>query len=183
MTDYLFFLIDFGINILLLHLPNRYNLKIFSKLFRAEKMKIRFIIALAAVFAAIGFGVSSSFQTAESAGGALNSKCAIPSFQTAYGQAKAVFVGEVAAEEKQGDIRTFDFKIEKYWKGADAQNIEILVYETARYQAWFKTGGKYLIYADADEGGKLHVGRCSRSRDVEGAEEDLQKLGKGKIPR
>jgi len=179
----LFFLIDFRINILLLHLPNRYNLKIFSKVFQAEKMKIRFIIALAAVISAIGFGFSSNYQMAESAGGALNSKCAIPSFQSAYGQAKAVFVGEVVGEEKQGDIRTFDFKVEKYWKGADAGHVEILVYETARYQAWFKKGGKYLICADTDEDGKLHVGRCSRSRDVEDAEEDLQKLGKGKIPR
>ena len=60
---------------------------------------------------------------------------------------------------------------------------EIHVYETSRFQAWFKKGGKYLIYAPADEDGKLRVGRCSRSRDVENAEEDLQKLGKGKIPR
>ena len=145
-------------------------------------MKIRFIVAFVAVFSAIGFGFSSNFQTAESAG-SLNSKCAIPSFQTAYSQAKAVFVGEVVGEEKQGDTRTFDFKVEKYWKGANAENVEILVYETARFQAWFKKGGKYLIYAGGDEDGKLHVGRCSRSRDVEDAEEDLQKLGKGKIPR
>ena len=86
-------------------------------------------------------------------------------------------------EEKDGDTRTFDFKVEKYWKGADAERVEILVYETARYQAWFKKSGKYLIYATADEDGKLRVGRCSRSRDLENAEEDLQKLGKGKVPR
>lgn len=145
-------------------------------------MKIRFIIALAFVFSAIVFGFSSNFQKAE---GAVNfkSRCAIASFQTAYNQSKAVFVGEVVGDEKDGDTRKFDFKIEKYWKGADAKNVEILVYETSRYQAWFKKGEKYLIYAVADEDGKLHVGRCSRSRDVENAEEDLQKLGKAKIPR
>ena len=145
-------------------------------------MKIKLFIAFAAFFSAIGLGFSSNLQTEEGAGG-FGRKCGIPSFQAAYGQSKAVFVGEVVGEEKQGDTRTFDFKVEKYWKGASSQHVEILVYETARYQAWFKEGGKYLIYASADGDGKLHVGRCSRSRDVEDAGEDLQKLGKGKIPR
>ena len=150
-------------------------------------MKIRFLIALAAVvFLAIGFGFSSNFQTAESArvinrGG----KCAIPAFPAAYRQSKAVFVGEVVGEEKRGDTRYFDFKVEKYWKGKSAGRIEIAVAETTRYQAWFKKGGKYLVYAtgDRDLDGALYVGRCSRSRDADDAAEDLQKLGKGKSPR
>ena len=147
-------------------------------------MKIRIIVAFAAVFSAIGFGFLSNFQKAESAGAInFNLKCAIAPFQSAYQQSKSVFVGEVVSEEKDGDTRTFNFKVEKYWKGKSAKNIRILVYETTRYQAWFKKGGKYLVYASGDEDGKLHVGRCSRSRDVDGAEEDLQKLGKGKIPR
>jgi hypothetical protein len=147
-------------------------------------MKIRFIIALAIVFSAIALGFSSNFQTAETAGLVnFNLKCAIASYQSAYSQSKAVFVGEVVGEEKNGDTKTFKFKVEKYWKGKRAKNIEINVYETSRYQAFFKKGEKYLIYATADEDGKLHVGRCSRSRDLDNAEEDLQKLGKGKVPR
>ena len=147
-------------------------------------MKIRFVIAFAAVFSAIGVGFSSNFQTAESAGTVnFGGKCAIQSFQKAFDGSKAVFVGEVVGEEKNGDLRTFDFKVEKYWKGAGARRVEVLVYETARFQAWFKKGGKYLVYAPADENGKLRVYRCSRSRDVDYAEEDLQKLGEGKIPR
>jgi hypothetical protein len=171
---------------LLLPSPNRYNLNNLYKPFQAgkKKMKIRFIIAFAVVFSAMGVIFSSNFQTTESAGSInLNSKCAIASFQSAYQESKAVFIGEVVSEEKNGDIRTFKFEIEKYWKGTDAKNVEILVYETARYQAWFKTGEKYLIYAATDEDGKLRVGRCSRSRDVENAKEDLQQLGKGKTPR
>ena len=147
-------------------------------------MKIRFIIAFTAVFSAIGVGFSSNFQTAESASRVkFGGKCAIPAFRSAYSQSKAVFVGEVVGEEKNGDLRSFDFKVEKYWKGADARRVEVLVYETARFQAWFKKGEKYLIYAPADENGKLRVYRCSRSRDVDNAEEDLQKLGEGKSPR
>src|SRR5215203_622674 len=136
-------------------------------------MKIRFVIAFAAVISATG--LLSNFQTAESASGTVNfgGKCAIQSFQAAFDGSKAVFVGEVVGEEKNGDIRTFDFKVEKYWKGADAKRLEISVYETSRFQAWFKQGGKYLIYAPADEDGHLRVYRCSRSRDLEYAEEDL----------
>ncbi|GEM_PF-4788850 len=145
-------------------------------------MKIRFIIAFAAVFSAIGVGFSSNFQTAESAAD-FGGKCAIQSFQTAYSQSKSVFVGEVVDEEKSGDIKTFNFKVEKYWKGASAKQLKVHVYETSRFQAWFKKGGKYLVYAPADEDDRLRVYRCSRSRDFEDAEEDLQKLGKGKIPR
>ncbi len=139
-------------------------------------MKIRLFIALAVVFAALGIGFSFNFQTAEGA------KCAIPNFQTAYRGSKAVFVGEVVGEEKNGDLRIFDFKVEKYWKGANAKRVRVYVYETARYQAWFKQGGRYLVYAGADADGRLEVGRCSRSRDAEDAE-DLPKLGKGKTPR
>jgi hypothetical protein len=147
-------------------------------------MKFRFVIAFAALASAIGFGFSADFQTAESAGAIIfKSKCAISTFQSSFQQSKAVFVGEVVAEEKNGDTRSFDFKVEKYWKGKDSKHIEILVYETARYQAWFKKGGKYLVYATAGEDESLHVERCSRSRDVENAGEDLQKLGEGKIPR
>ena len=145
-------------------------------------MKIRFVIAFAAFVSAIGFGFSSNFQTAESAAG-FGGKCRIPDFQAAYRESKAVFTGEVVGEEKRGDTRIFDFKLEKYWKGPNDKRVEILVYETARYQAWFKEGGKYLIYASVGNDGKLHVGRCSRSRDIADADEDLQKLGKGKIPR
>jgi len=145
-------------------------------------MKIRFIIALAIVFSAVVFGFSSNFQKAESAVN-FNSKCAIATFQAAYSQSKAVFIGEVVGEEKDGDTKTFDFKVERYWKGKRAKNIKIDVYETSRYQAFFKKGEKYLIYADMNDDGKLSVSRCSRSRDVENAGEDLQKLGKGKVPR
>lgn len=145
-------------------------------------MKIRFVIALAVVLSAFGFGFLPNHQKAESAPG-FGAKCAISSFENAFRQSKAVFLGEVVEEEKQGDNRSFNFKVEKYWKGADAKNVEIQVYETARYQAWFKKGGKYLVYAAEDGEGVLRVGRCSRSRDAEYAEEDLRKLGEGKIPR
>lgn len=143
-------------------------------------MKIRFFIAFAVIVSI--FGLSSDFYRANGAA-ELNAKCRMPNFEEAYEQSKAVFLGEVVEEEKQGDTRRFTFKVEKYWKGANAEQIEISVYETARYQAWFEKDKRYLVYAFEDEDGNLRVGRCSRSNNAENAKDDLQKLGKGKSPR
>ncbi len=145
-------------------------------------MKIKFVAALAAVFSAIGIFLLSNVKVTESAG-LINSRCYIASFKSTYRQSKAVFVGKVVSEEKNGDTKVFKFEVQEYWKGANAKNVEISVYETARYQAWFKKGEKYLIYAGIGEDGKLQIGRCSRSIAAANATEDLKQLGKGKIPR
>jgi hypothetical protein len=145
-------------------------------------MKIRFIVAFAAVFSAIVIFLSSNFQATESAG-FINSRCGVSPFRSAYRQSKVIFVGEVVGEEKDGDNKIIKFEVKEYWKGANTKNIEINVYETTRYQAFFKKGEKYLIYTTAGEDGKLYVSKCSRSTDFANAAEDLRKLGKGKIPR
>ena len=110
-------------------------------------------------------------------------KCAMLPFEAAYRESEAVFVGEVLSAEKKGDDKVFKFKVEKYWKGKNEKNVEVSVYESARFQAWFQTGEKYLVFA-YDEDGKLHdTARCSRSKDLENASEDLTKLGEGKSPK
>ena len=148
-------------------------------------MKIRFILVFAVICAAVGFVFSSDYQSGESAvlfGG--KAKCAIPKQPAAFEEAAAVFVGEILKEEKNGDVRSFEFRVEKYWKGAKREKIRIDVYETTRYQSWFKTGERYLIYATAaSRKGNLRVVRCSRSRAVSEAADDLKQLGKGKNPR
>lgn len=144
-------------------------------------MKSKLIVACAFVFSAIVFAFPTNLTEAESFGAA-NAKCAIPPFKEAFKTASAVFVGRVKSEKKKGDNRIFEFEVEKYWKGTKKRKIIINVYETARYQAWFEVGGKYLVYADSEEG-ELRVGRCSRSRDASDASEDLGKLGKGKRPK
>ena len=144
-------------------------------------MKNKIIVACVIVFSAIVLAFSSNPIEAKGFG-AVNGKCAIQTFKTAFNTSSAVFVGKVKSEKKEGDTKTFEFEVEKYWKGAGRKKIKINVYETARFQAWFQVGGKYLIYADASDG-NLRVGRCSRSRDAEDASEDLRQLGKGKRPR
>lgn len=110
-------------------------------------------------------------------------KCAIPSFQTAFEQAKTIFAGKVLSVEKNGDTKTFEFEIARYWKGAGKRKVKINVYETSRYQAFFKKGEKYLVFAGAKEDGKFYVARCSRSKEMSEASEDLELLGEAKSPR
>jgi hypothetical protein len=139
------------------------------------------LLSIALVFSAFAISLSSNLQKAESRGG--GAKCAVLTVKSAFQASSAVFAGEVIGEEKNGDIKTFKFKIEKYWKGENRKEIEIFVYQTARYQSAFKEGEKFLVYAFADGEGKLSVSRCSRSRALEYAGDDLKELGVGKTPK
>lgn len=110
-------------------------------------------------------------------------KCAIAAFRQEYETAKAIFIGKVLSVREEGDgKKIFEFKVEKYWKGIKTKKIEVGVFETTRYQAIYKVGETYLVYARAGNDGKLVDKRCSRSRDAEGdyAADDLRQLGKGK---
>lgn len=110
-------------------------------------------------------------------------KCRVPPVKIAYQNAKAVFVGEVLDVAKDGDVKTFTFKIERYWKGATDEEIKIHVQETMRYQAWFEVGEQYLVYARGDEDDeKLWEVRCSRTKSLADASEDITELGKAKKP-
>ena len=110
-------------------------------------------------------------------------KCGVPAVGAAYKESKAVFVGEVLSVVEDGDVKTFTFKIEKYWKGAAAKTIEISVQQTMNYQAWFEVGEKYLVFARGEKGrGKFWEVRCSRSTRLADASEDVKKLGRAKKP-
>lgn len=105
------------------------------------------------------------------------------SVSAAYKESKAVFIGELTSVVKNGDVKTFTFKVEKYWKGTAGEEIEISVQETLRYQGWFEVGEKYLVYARGEKGHeKLWEVRCSRSTRLADASEDIKKLGRAKKP-
>ena len=147
-------------------------------------MRNTIIFGLAIVFSAFTFLFSTNIQKAESIFQKNEpAKCRVLSFEVAYKESEAIFVGEVLSAEKIGDDKVFKFKVEKYWKGKDAQNVEVSVYESTRYQAWFKTGKKYLVFAKSDDGVLHDTARCSRSKNLENASEDLTKLGEGKRPK
>lgn len=143
-------------------------------------MKILSIIAVA--FLASGVSFPSDFQT-EKSFISVNGRCALPSFQKAFQDSDAVFLGKVISNNEKGDYKTYNFQVERYWKGKVLKKMEIIVYDTPRFQSSFEKSEKYLIYAIDDGKGNLMVERCSLSRKIEDATEDLRKLGKGKRPR
>jgi hypothetical protein len=110
-------------------------------------------------------------------------KCAMPTFQMALRDSKAIFAGKVVSVRKEGDEKIFKFKVEKYWKGMQSKTVEISYYENMRYQAWLKVGGRYLVYARGNDDGTLSDGRCSLTKNYSEAKGDLKLLGKGKILR
>lgn len=108
-------------------------------------------------------------------------KCAMPTFNQAYKNSKAIFAGKVTSVRTEGDERIFTFQVEKYWKGAKSKTLEVRHYETMRYQAWMQVGGRYLVYARGNDDGTLSDGRCSLTKNYSEASAELKKLGKGKI--
>jgi len=113
-------------------------------------------------------------------------KCAVSTFDIEYERSEEVFVGIVEGIEKSGDEVIATFRLEKSWKGSGSRIVAVSVYENPRFQSPFREGGRFLVFAKADEedAGKLFDGRCSRTTDLdrnpERAEDDLAKLGPGK---
>lgn len=146
-------------------------------------MKNRIIIT-ALILSAVGIIFSSNFSKAASLNQSNEAaRCGILSLKEAFSNSEAVFSGKVLSVKKNGDTKTFEFKVEKYWKGVKAKKIKINVYETPRYQAFFEVGEKYLVFAEITEDRELKNVKCSRTRALSAAAEDLNSLGKGKIPR
>jgi hypothetical protein len=141
-----------------------------------KMMILRFAVvwSLISTFAVLPFKAASA---------EIRAKCRVPSVEEAYKNSKAVFIGEILNVVKDGDVKTFTFKVEKRWKGAAGKQIKINVQETSHYQAWFEVGDKYLVYARGSEKDeKLWEVRCSRSKPLTDASEDITELGRVKKP-
>lgn len=128
--------------------------------------------------------LGSSYINISKANEITYAKCAIPKLDTTYKNAKAVFIGEVISEEKDGDKKIFEFKVKRFWKGIEDTKVKVAVYENFRFQAPYEVGKTFLVFANEDKEGGLIDGRCSRSKDIEGSsselKDDLKKLGEGK---
>jgi hypothetical protein len=139
---------------------------------------------IALVISSFGLVQPSNSSTNEFGSGSADvGKCAIRSFENEFRDSKVVFTGKIAGESKTGDLRVFEFAVDRYWKGRVAKKIKLNVYETMRYQAWFRLGEKYLIFAYESDDGALSVERCSRSKGLSEAKDDLLKLGASKRPK
>lgn len=147
-------------------------------------MRFPVIAVISVVFSTFGaIHSSSSTDNRVRNSSVVIGKCANPSFENEFRDSKAVFAGKITAETKNGDTRTFEFEVEKYWKGLVGKQIKVNVYETMRYQAWLKVGETYLIFAAGDEDGELGINRCSHSKVFDEADDDLRKLGAAKRPK
>ena len=135
----------------------------------------------------LGFTTFTAIPNNQSQVSAMESKtfakCRMPSFQEAYTESKTIFAGKIVSVRIEGDEKIFKFRVEKYWKGAKNKTVEVKYYETTRYQAWLKVGGRYLVYARGNDDGTLSDGRCSLTKNYLDAKGDLKLLKKGKIPR
>ena len=149
-------------------------------------MKTRKLILTVLAVSTFLIAVSSNSVKTASAAPAKETeagKCAIPSFKMAYAGAHSVFVGKVTSMTRDERGKTFTFLVEKYWKGNKRKKAEVTVYESTRYQAFYQPGKRYLVFAGAEDDGRLTDGRCSRSTDIADAAADIKALGKFKKPR
>ena len=91
----------------------------------------------------------------------------------------AVFAGEVLEIWTNVNVRQARFRVERSWKGVEADEVLVLTDETAE-SPHYKVGEKYLVFAGMRDD-KLFTGICSRTKRLEYAADDLQQLGKGKL--
>ena len=102
-----------------------------------------------------------------------------------YKYSAAVFIGEVVKVSKEGNVKRFEFDVERYWKGVSSKKIVLSVYENMRFQAQYKEGRRYLVFAKKSENNDILIDRrCSRSTEINEylttLETDLEKLGEAK---
>jgi len=150
-------------------------------------MKIRKILlaalAVSTFLVAVSSNSTSTVIAATAGETSAEAKCAIPPFARAYADAKAIFTGKVLSVAQNDRGKTFEFQVEKYWKGSKSKKVKVTVYETPRFQAFYQAGKRYLVFAGVEDDGNLTDGRCSRSVDIASAAADLKALGKAKKPR
>ena len=94
-------------------------------------------------------------------------------------EAAAVFVGKVKQVNEEGPARITEFEVERYWKGPSRKTITVRSGK-ALYGYRFTRDQKYLVYAYGKD--ELETSRCSRTKSIESATNDLKQLGEGKEP-
>lgn len=104
----------------------------------------------------------------------------------AFGEARAVFVGKVVGAKEQREVKeengakvVYDvgeiyFKVEEAFEGVEGQTVTIHSGTSgADCGYWFRHGQHYLVYAYGDSTKYLSASICTRTRLLEGANEDL----------
>jgi hypothetical protein len=95
-------------------------------------------------------------------------------------RADAVFVGEVIGSKTENGSRIFEFKVERFWKGAITKVVSVGS-EVGNCRYIFGVGEKYIVYARGKE--TLLTSICTRTKNLGAASEDLKDLGEGERPK
>jgi hypothetical protein len=95
-----------------------------------------------------------------------------------YDSNDAVFLGRVkkveASKNKVGlDQDTVRFQVIRNYKRND-EYLTVLHSYFSIYESPFEEGKAYLVFAEKDKNGNMHIGSCSGSRSVENIEDILE---------
>lgn len=110
-------------------------------------------------------------------------RCPVPTMPEELRISKAVFSGKVTGIEAAGDTKIYTVQVGSYWKGPVKRILKLYVAQSISREASFEQGEKYLFFARSNDLGGLSVNRCSNSKRLADAKQDLKYLGKGKRPR
>ena len=91
----------------------------------------------------------------------------------------AVFAGEALSIKTENKEELVEFKVERFWKGPQAKRLFIVTEIESNHRYKFTIGEKYLVYA---YGSRLSTNKCSRTKVLSSASDDLKELGEGKKP-
>lgn len=97
-------------------------------------------------------------------------------------QGQVVSISELdpgAGTPTVADQLNIEFEVETVWKGSVAQSVNLMTNrDAASCGISFEEGVTYVIYSEGDS--SLH--RCSRTRPLSEATQDLAELGQGQAP-
>lgn len=114
------------------------------------------------------------------------------SVQEEMERSSAVFSGKVVEivnpNEKNeiqssADLVAVKIEVTEWWKGGNES--EVIVYtemSSASCGFEFSLNEEYIVYAHEDDDGKIRVSLCSRTAQLQYAEEDLKELGEAEKP-
>jgi hypothetical protein len=125
--------------------------------------------------------------------------CVAPELEGSIDSADVIFEGMTAAAPEEieqdiglgvyGDVQTrrYDFEVLRYFKSGSNDTLpgELALHTPVQAPACGRTfdpSQVYLIYARVRDDGLLVDFRCSLTRSFDAADEDLARLGEGKVP-
>lgn len=99
----------------------------------------------------------------------------------AMADAGAVYAGKVLKVEKLKEHFKVTFAVDTAWKGVASAETSVLtaIGGQASCGIDFEKGREYLVYTNQTPDGQMHASLCSRTKELQQADDDLKELGAG----